>query len=84
MYSPFLMIVHHLHFTRCIFIPLSLICSGSRITIEGKNLDSVYRTIIHFKPKESHLKPVSTVRSDLTVSFLDLANYLGLGFMWKI
>ncbi|XP_035376334.1 macrophage-stimulating protein receptor [Electrophorus electricus] len=34
--------------------------SGSRIAIEGKNLDSVYRTIIHFKPKESHLKPVST------------------------
>ncbi|XP_060766458.1 macrophage-stimulating protein receptor [Neoarius graeffei] len=34
--------------------------NGSRITIEGKNLDSVYRTIIHFKPKESHLKPVST------------------------
>ncbi|KAL7843711.1 hypothetical protein AOLI_G00252230 [Acnodon oligacanthus] len=34
--------------------------SGSIITIDGKNLDSVYRTIIHFKPKESHLKPVST------------------------
>ncbi|XP_076859458.1 macrophage-stimulating protein receptor isoform X2 [Brachyhypopomus gauderio] len=34
--------------------------SGSRITIEGKNLDSVYTTIIHFKPKESHLKSVST------------------------
>lgn len=34
--------------------------NGSRITIEGKNLDSVYRTVIHFKPKESHLKPVST------------------------
>ncbi|XP_030633319.1 macrophage-stimulating protein receptor [Chanos chanos] len=33
---------------------------GSRITIEGKNLDSVYKTIIHFKPNESHLKPVST------------------------
>ncbi|XP_028853945.1 macrophage-stimulating protein receptor [Denticeps clupeoides] len=32
---------------------------GSRITIEGKNLDSVYRTIIHFKPNENHLKPVS-------------------------
>ncbi|KAI7795236.1 macrophage-stimulating protein receptor [Triplophysa rosa] len=34
--------------------------SGSRIIIEGRNLDSVYRTVIHFKPKESHLKPVST------------------------
>uniref|UniRef100_A0A8B9HUM7 Macrophage-stimulating protein receptor n=1 Tax=Astyanax mexicanus TaxID=7994 RepID=A0A8B9HUM7_ASTMX len=33
---------------------------GSIITIEGKNLDSVFKTIIHFKPKESHLKPVST------------------------
>ncbi|XP_041944494.1 macrophage-stimulating protein receptor [Alosa sapidissima] len=32
---------------------------GSRITIEGQNLDSVYRTIIHFKPNEIHLKPVS-------------------------
>ncbi|XP_031423733.1 macrophage-stimulating protein receptor [Clupea harengus] len=32
---------------------------GSRITIEGRNLDSVYRTIIHFKPNEIHLKPVS-------------------------
>uniref|UniRef100_A0A8C1LIX8 Macrophage-stimulating protein receptor n=1 Tax=Cyprinus carpio TaxID=7962 RepID=A0A8C1LIX8_CYPCA len=34
--------------------------SGSRIIIEGRNLDSVYRTVIYFKPKESHLKPVST------------------------
>ncbi|KAL2091214.1 hypothetical protein ACEWY4_013477 [Coilia grayii] len=32
---------------------------GSRITIEGRNLDSVYRTVIHFKPNELHLKPVS-------------------------
>lgn len=55
----------------------SLICSGSRITIEGKNLDSVYRTVIHFKPKESHLKPVSTVRSNLAV----FTYYLGLGFI---
>uniref|UniRef100_A0A3Q3BEF5 Macrophage-stimulating protein receptor n=1 Tax=Kryptolebias marmoratus TaxID=37003 RepID=A0A3Q3BEF5_KRYMA len=30
---------------------------GSRIVIEGENLDSVYRTIIRFKPNESHLKP---------------------------
>ncbi|XP_016403632.1 macrophage-stimulating protein receptor-like, partial [Sinocyclocheilus rhinocerous] len=34
--------------------------SGSRIIIEGRNLDSVYRTVVYFKPKESHLKPVST------------------------
>ncbi|XP_062328311.1 macrophage-stimulating protein receptor [Osmerus eperlanus] len=33
---------------------------GSKIIIEGKNLDSVYRTIIRFKPNESHLKPVMT------------------------
>uniref|UniRef100_I3KWR0 Hepatocyte growth factor receptor n=1 Tax=Oreochromis niloticus TaxID=8128 RepID=I3KWR0_ORENI len=33
---------------------------GSKIVIEGENLDSVYRTIIHFKPNESHLKSVST------------------------
>ncbi|KAJ7983813.1 hypothetical protein DPEC_G00371090 [Dallia pectoralis] len=32
---------------------------GSKIIIEGKNLDSVYRTVIRFKPKESHLKPVT-------------------------
>ncbi|XP_063072060.1 macrophage-stimulating protein receptor [Engraulis encrasicolus] len=32
---------------------------GSRITIEGKHLDSVYRTVIRFKPNEQHLKPVS-------------------------
>ncbi|XP_061584010.1 macrophage-stimulating protein receptor [Cololabis saira] len=31
---------------------------GSRIVIEGEHLDSVYRTIIRFKPNESHLKPV--------------------------
>ncbi|KAJ3602433.1 hypothetical protein NHX12_030188 [Muraenolepis orangiensis] len=31
---------------------------GSKIVIEGKNLDSVYRTAIRFKPDESHLKPV--------------------------
>uniref|UniRef100_A0A672KRH1 Macrophage-stimulating protein receptor n=1 Tax=Sinocyclocheilus grahami TaxID=75366 RepID=A0A672KRH1_SINGR len=34
--------------------------SGSRIIIECRNLDSVYRTVVYFKPKESHLKPVST------------------------
>ncbi|XP_051957270.1 macrophage-stimulating protein receptor [Xyrauchen texanus] len=34
--------------------------SGSRIVIEGRNLDSVYRTVIYFKPKENHLKPVVT------------------------
>ncbi|KAL0978630.1 hypothetical protein UPYG_G00173080, partial [Umbra pygmaea] len=33
---------------------------GSKIIIEGKNLDSVFRTIIRFKPNESHLKPVIT------------------------
>uniref|UniRef100_A0A3B4GCW9 Macrophage stimulating 1 receptor n=1 Tax=Pundamilia nyererei TaxID=303518 RepID=A0A3B4GCW9_9CICH len=33
---------------------------GSKIVIEGENLDSVYRTIIRFKPNESHLKSVST------------------------
>ncbi|XP_061544735.1 macrophage-stimulating protein receptor isoform X3 [Phycodurus eques] len=32
---------------------------GSNIMIEGENLDSVYRTIIHFKPNESHLKTVT-------------------------
>ncbi|XP_047439627.1 macrophage-stimulating protein receptor-like [Mugil cephalus] len=32
---------------------------GSKIVIEGENLDSVYRTIIRFKPNESHLKPVT-------------------------
>ncbi|XP_077459073.1 macrophage-stimulating protein receptor isoform X3 [Stigmatopora argus] len=32
---------------------------GSNILIEGENLDSVYRTIIHFKPNESHLKPAT-------------------------
>ncbi|XP_036386947.1 macrophage-stimulating protein receptor [Megalops cyprinoides] len=32
---------------------------GSRIIIRGRNLDSVYRTIIRFKPNESYLKPVS-------------------------
>ncbi|XP_049589444.1 macrophage-stimulating protein receptor isoform X1 [Syngnathus scovelli] len=32
---------------------------GSNILIEGENLDSVYRTIIHFRPNESHLKPVT-------------------------
>ncbi|XP_070965264.1 macrophage-stimulating protein receptor-like [Oncorhynchus clarkii lewisi] len=32
---------------------------GSKIIIEGKNLDSVYRTIIRFRPNESHLKPVT-------------------------
>lgn len=29
--------------------------------IEGKNLDSVYRTVVRFKPNESHLKPVTRV-----------------------
>lgn len=79
-------IIKALHFRSFSFLGLSSICSGSRITIEGKNLDSVYRTVIHFKPKESHLKPVSTVRPDLTVRFFwggvrVFANYLGLGFM---
>uniref|UniRef100_A0A8D0AFX2 receptor protein-tyrosine kinase n=1 Tax=Sander lucioperca TaxID=283035 RepID=A0A8D0AFX2_SANLU len=32
---------------------------GSKIVIGGENLDSVYRTIIRFKPNESHLKPVT-------------------------
>ncbi|XP_038152026.1 macrophage-stimulating protein receptor isoform X1 [Cyprinodon tularosa] len=32
---------------------------GSKILIEGENLDSVYRTIIRFKPNESHLKAVT-------------------------
>ncbi|KAK2862548.1 hypothetical protein Q5P01_002081 [Channa striata] len=32
---------------------------GSKIVIEGENLDSVYRTIVRFKPNESHLKPVT-------------------------
>lgn len=34
---------------------------GSKILIEGKNLDSVYRTVVRFKPNESHLKPVTRV-----------------------
>ncbi|XP_040926804.2 macrophage-stimulating protein receptor [Betta splendens] len=33
---------------------------GSKIVIEGENLDSVYCTIVRFKPNESHLKPVTT------------------------
>ncbi|XP_053724128.1 macrophage-stimulating protein receptor isoform X1 [Synchiropus splendidus] len=32
---------------------------GSKIVIEGENLDSVYRTIVRFKPNESHLKAVT-------------------------
>nr|XP_015815471.2 macrophage-stimulating protein receptor [Nothobranchius furzeri] len=32
---------------------------GSKIVIEGENLDSVYRTIIHFRPNESHLRSVT-------------------------
>ncbi|MEQ2283683.1 hypothetical protein AMECASPLE_014075, partial [Ameca splendens] len=32
---------------------------GSKILIEGENLDSVYRTVIRFKPNESHLKAVT-------------------------
>lgn len=36
-------------------------CRGSKILIEGKNLDSVYRTVVRFKPNESHLKPVTRV-----------------------
>uniref|UniRef100_A0A3Q3WBW3 Macrophage-stimulating protein receptor n=1 Tax=Mola mola TaxID=94237 RepID=A0A3Q3WBW3_MOLML len=32
---------------------------GSKIVIKGENLDSVYHTIIRFKPNESHLKPVT-------------------------
>ncbi|XP_040059681.1 macrophage-stimulating protein receptor isoform X3 [Gasterosteus aculeatus] len=32
---------------------------GSKIVIGGENLDSVYRTVIRFKPNESHLKPVT-------------------------
>lgn len=32
---------------------------GSKIVIEGENLDSVYRTVVRFKPNESHLKPVT-------------------------
>lgn len=35
---------------------------GSKIVIEGENLDSVYRTFIRFKPNESHLKPVTRVK----------------------
>ncbi|XP_035242619.1 macrophage-stimulating protein receptor [Anguilla anguilla] len=31
---------------------------GSKITIRGRHLDSVYRAIVHFKPNENHLKPV--------------------------
>ncbi|KAG9353244.1 hypothetical protein JZ751_017820 [Albula glossodonta] len=31
---------------------------GSKITIRGRHLDSVYKTIVRFKPNESHLKPV--------------------------
>lgn len=38
-----------------------LIGRGSKISIEGKNLDSVYRTVVRFKPNESHLKPVTRV-----------------------
>lgn len=44
---------------------ISQIClnfRGSKIVIEGENLDSVYRTIIRFKPNESHLKPVTRVQ----------------------
>lgn len=41
---------------------MSFCCRGSKIVIEGENLDSVYRTIIRFKPNESHLKSVSTVQ----------------------
>lgn len=41
---------------------ICLNCRGSKIVIEGENLDSVYRTIIRFKPNESHLKPVIRVR----------------------
>lgn len=38
-------------------------CRGSKIVIEGENLDSVYRTIVRFKPSESHLKPVTRVQN---------------------
>lgn len=41
---------------------ICLNCRGSKIVIEGENLDSVYRTIIRFKPNESHLKPVTRVQ----------------------
>lgn len=37
-------------------------CRGSKIVIEGQNLDSVYRTIVRFKPNENHLKPVTRVQ----------------------
>lgn len=44
---------------------ICLNCRGSKIVIEGENLDSVYRTIIRFKPNESHLKPVTRVHCSL-------------------
>lgn len=34
---------------------------GSQITIKGQNLDSVYKTVIWFRPRETHLKPVFKV-----------------------
>lgn len=43
-------------------VSLCLNYRGSKIVIEGENLDSVYRTIINFKPNESHLKPVTRVQ----------------------
>lgn len=44
---------------------ICLDCRGSKIVIEGENLDSVYRTIVRFKPNESHLKPVTRVQCSL-------------------
>ncbi|KAJ8409375.1 hypothetical protein AAFF_G00235730 [Aldrovandia affinis] len=32
---------------------------GSKITIRGRHLDSVYKTIVRFKPNENNLKPVN-------------------------
>ncbi len=53
-------------------IYLQLICRGSKIVIEGENLDSVYRTIIRFKPNESHLKPVTRVQCLLSFRTITL------------
>ena len=41
----------------------SVYSRGSKITIRGRHLDSVYRTIVRFNPNESHLKPVHRVRA---------------------
>ncbi|XP_023659932.1 macrophage-stimulating protein receptor [Paramormyrops kingsleyae] len=39
-------------------LPLCSFDRGSQITIKGQNLDSVYKTVIWFRPRETHLKPV--------------------------